>query len=48
MDFHVKLIGCGGGGSNAVHRCTEVGIQGVEMCAIDTDVKHLLMIHAGM
>jgi len=39
-------IRIGGGGSNTINRCVEEGIQGAEMCAINTDAKHLLTIHA--
>ena len=42
----VSVIGCGGAGSNTVHRCVEEGIQGAELCALNTDVAHLLTIHA--
>ncbi len=42
----VGVIGCGGAGSNTVHRCVEEGVGGAELCAINTDVAHLLMIRA--
>ncbi len=37
----IKVIGVGGGGSNAVHRMMESGIQGVEFIAMNTDVQVL-------
>ena len=38
----VKVIGCGGAGSNTIARLYEIGVEGVELIAINTDVKHLL------
>ncbi|MCU0852159.1 MAG: cell division protein FtsZ [Thermoplasmata archaeon] len=46
MDVSIKIIGCGGGGSNTINRCVEAGISGAQLCAINTDAKHLLAIHA--
>lgn len=37
----IKVIGVGGGGSNAVNRMIESGIQGVEFIAMNTDVQVL-------
>ena len=37
----IKVIGVGGGGSNAVNRMYEDGIEGVEIYAVNTDVQHL-------
>ena len=37
----IKVIGVGGGGSNAVQRMIETGIQGVEFIAMNTDVQVL-------
>jgi len=37
----IKVIGVGGGGSNAVQRMIESGIQGVEFIAMNTDVQVL-------
>lgn len=42
----VSVVGCGGGGSNTVHRCVDEGVSGAELCAINTDVAHLLTIRA--
>lgn len=42
----IKVVGCGGGGTNTIARCVESGIDGVEFIAANTDAQHLLMIHA--
>src|SRR5580658_3825180 len=46
LKVNIRIVGCGGGGSNTINRCVEEGIQGAEMCAINTDAKHLLTIHS--
>lgn len=46
LSVSIKIVGCGGGGSNTVHRLTEAGILGAQLCAINTDAKHLLHITA--
>ena len=46
MDVCIKIIGCGGGGSNTINRCVDAGISGAQLCAINTDAKHLLTIKA--
>ena len=42
----IVVVGCGGGGSNTVDRCLEDGIGGAELCAINTDLAHLLSVRA--
>jgi cell division protein FtsZ len=37
----IKVIGLGGGGSNAVNRMIEHGVQGVEFIAVNTDLQAL-------
>lgn len=37
----IKVIGVGGGGSNAVNRMIDSGIQGVEFIAVNTDYQAL-------
>lgn len=37
----IKVIGVGGGGSNAVNRMIEAGIQGVDFIAMNTDIQVL-------
>jgi cell division protein FtsZ len=46
LDVSIKIIGCGGGGSNTINRIHESGITGAQLCAVNTDVKHLLTINA--
>jgi cell division protein FtsZ len=46
LSVNIRMVGCGGGGSNTIHRCVEEGIQGAAMCAINTDAKHLLIVHS--
>jgi cell division protein FtsZ len=38
----IKVVGVGGGGSNAVDRMIEAGVQGVEFIAVNTDAQALL------
>jgi cell division protein FtsZ len=38
---HIKVIGVGGGGCNAVARLLREGMQGVEFCAMNTDSQAL-------
>ncbi len=38
----IKVIGVGGGGSNAVNRMIESGLQGVDFIAVNTDAQALL------
>ncbi|HPE62578.1 MAG TPA: cell division protein FtsZ [Methanothrix sp.] len=42
----IKVIGCGGGGSNTIERLAETGIEGAELFAMNTDAQHLLHINA--
>ncbi|GGM20677.1 cell division protein FtsZ [Paraliobacillus quinghaiensis] len=37
----IKVVGVGGGGSNAVNRMIEHGVQGVEFIAVNTDAQAL-------
>jgi cell division protein FtsZ len=37
----IKVLGAGGSGTNAIHRMTELGINGVEFIAINTDAQAL-------
>jgi len=39
----VKIVGVGGGGSNAVNRMVETGVHGVEFIAVNTDAQALQM-----
>jgi cell division protein FtsZ len=42
----IKVVGVGGGGSNAVNRMVDAGLSGVEFIAINTDAQALLMCDA--
>ncbi|WP_062377402.1 cell division protein FtsZ [Demequina pelophila] len=43
---HIKVVGVGGGGVNAVNRMIDVGLKGAEFIAINTDAQALLMSDA--
>jgi cell division protein FtsZ len=42
----IKVVGVGGGGTNAVNRMVESGLSGVEFIAVNTDAQALLMTDA--
>jgi cell division protein FtsZ len=42
----IKVVGVGGGGTNAVNRMIEQGMSGVEFIAINTDAQALLLANA--
>jgi len=42
----IKVVGIGGGGTNAVTRMVEAGLSGVEFVAVNTDAQALLMTEA--
>lgn len=50
VDMHdfanIKVVGCGGGGSNAVNRMIVEGLRNVEFIAINTDKQALMLSHA--
>ena len=46
LEVCIKIIGCGGGGCNTINRCVDAGIDGAQLCAINTDAKHLLTVRA--
>jgi cell division protein FtsZ len=39
----IKVVGIGGGGTNAVNRMVDAGLSGVEFIAVNTDAQALLM-----
>ena len=43
----IKVVGCGGGGSNSIQRMMGEGIQGADLVAVNTDAQHLLHIRSG-
>jgi len=44
----IKVVGIGGGGSNAVNRMVDAGLKGVEFVAVNTDAQALLMCDADL
>lgn len=42
----IKVVGVGGGGTNAVNRMIEAGLKGVEFIAVNTDAQALLLSEA--
>ena len=42
----IKVVGIGGGGTNAINRMVEAGVKGVEFIAVNTDAQALLMSDA--
>ena len=42
----IKVVGCGGGGNNAVNRMVDAGLKGVEFISINTDRQALALSHA--
>jgi cell division protein FtsZ len=44
----IKVVGVGGGGSNAVNRMIEAGLRGCEFIAVNTDAQALLMSEADL
>jgi cell division protein FtsZ len=44
----IKVVGVGGGGSNAVNRMVDAGLTGVDFIAANTDAQALLAVDADM
>lgn len=44
----IKVIGIGGGGSNAVNRMIEAGLRGVDFIAVNTDAQALYLAKANV
>lgn len=42
----IKVVGTGGGGNNTINRICEIGIEGVETIALNTDAQDLLYTSA--
>jgi cell division protein FtsZ len=42
----IKIVGCGGAGNNTINRMYNIGIDGVETIAVNTDKQHLDVIKA--
>ena len=46
LKTNIKVVGCGGAGSNTISRIIEEGIVDVELIAANTDAQHLLITKA--
>ena len=44
----IKVVGVGGGGSNAVNRMVDASLSGVEFIAANTDAQALLVVDADL
>lgn len=42
----IKVVGCGGGGNNAINRMIDAGVKGVDFIALNTDSQALAMSKA--
>ena len=45
-DPRIAIIGCGGAGNNTVNRLYNIGVDGADTIAINTDKQHLQMVEA--
>jgi cell division protein FtsZ len=45
-DPRIVVVGCGGAGNNTVNRLYNMGVEGAETIAINTDKQHLQMVEA--
>ena len=45
-DPRIVIVGCGGAGNNTVNRLSNIGVDGAETIALNTDKQHLQMIEA--
>ena len=39
--IRIRIVGCGGGGSNTITRLVESGLKGADLLSINTDANHL-------
>src|SRR3989449_5045261 len=46
INVSIKIVGCGGGGSNTNNPCSEVGVTGGRRPPRKTDAKNLLSAHS--
>ncbi len=42
LTTNIKVVGCGGAGTNTITRCLEGDINGGDLVAVNTDAQHLL------
>jgi cell division protein FtsZ len=45
-DPRIVIVGCGGAGNNTVNRLYNIGVDGAETIALNTDKQHLKMVEA--
>ncbi|MFB6171628.1 MAG: cell division protein FtsZ, partial [Haloarculaceae archaeon] len=45
-DPRIVIVGAGGAGNNTINRLYNIGVEGAETVAINTDKQHLKMIEA--
>ncbi|WP_135667230.1 cell division protein FtsZ [Halorhabdus rudnickae] len=45
-DPRIVIVGCGGAGNNTVNRLYNIGVEGADTIALNTDKQHLKMIEA--
>ena len=45
-EIQIKVVGCGGAGTNCVSRLAQMGIKSAETIALNTDAKHLKIVNA--
>ena len=45
-DPRIVIVGCGGAGNNTVNRLYNIGVDGAETIAVNTDKQHLQMVEA--
>jgi len=43
LKTNIKVIGCGGAGTNTISRCIDARITGAGLIALNTDAQHLLL-----
>ena len=43
LTTNIKVVGCGGAGTNTIARCIASKIEGAELVALNTDAQHLLL-----
>ncbi|MDP8011663.1 MAG: cell division protein FtsZ [Thermoplasmata archaeon] len=46
LKVNIKIVGCGGGGTNTITRLSNSGIYGATLIAANTDAPHLLHVKA--
>ena len=46
LTTNIKVVGCGGAGTNTIARCVAAQISGAELVALNTDAQHLLLTDA--